>query len=92
MSDKANITLLRASKGEERESLEASYAGAEVFRLRAIQLLQQKWNTTHTKQMSQQKYETPAWAEYQADCNGVLRTLEEILNEIFNVGGVKHGK
>ena len=87
----SSAILRHATTAEAKKTIIASYAGAEVFRERAVAILQNKWKAIHTRQTATEAYNLPAYSEFQADCNASLRTIEEVLNELFNVGGKTNG-
>lgn len=71
--------LIRTLSKEELEAFTESFKQGEEFRLRLAQVIMGKLNTLRKQQVSPD-YEKPAWAEYQADCNGAIRTFSVILN------------
>jgi hypothetical protein len=93
MSNKPSALMLRQETSPEaKESMTAIFANAEPFRDKAVEMLKAKKRAIEVRQRKQKNYELPAWSEMQADCNGSIRTIEEILREVFNIGGVKDGK
>lgn len=92
MSNKPSAVIMRHVKGEEAvKSMEAAYASAEFYREQAVAHLIREWDRIHEKQESERAYESPAWPFLQADCNGALRTIEQILKDVFNVEVRSHG-
>ena len=81
---KANAILSRSENPEGKESLDASFAEAEVFRAKAVKHLKTKWQRIHSKQIDDRSYDSPSWSERQAACNGSLLMIEEVLREVFN--------
>lgn len=83
MKNRPSDVLLRALKEDEKESITAQFAHSELFRKRAIQILMDRYVATMKKQ-KQPDYSQPAWSEFQADCNARMRTLEEVMKDVFN--------
>ena len=84
-SQLSHVMLRHHKKDEDKKSLEASFANANYFREVAVGYLRKKHQLLSSKQRSTSSYELPAWSEMQADSNGALRTIEEILSDVFNV-------
>lgn len=91
MSNKIpKILLLHAHDKESRELAKSAYTSAYDFRELAVKYLQAKKHRVEVEQRSKKSYELPAWAEFQADSNATIRTIEEMLREVFGIGGI-HG-
>ena len=93
MSSQPSSQMMRHEVGKDaKESMAAAFTNSEVFREKAVAILQAKWRTIHAKQVATTSYTMAAWPEFQADSNASLRTIEEILKEVFNVGGINSGE
>jgi hypothetical protein len=91
MSDQPSHLILRhIADADERKAVLASYADAALFREKAVAVLQRKWHQLHGEQTANRSYGLPAWPYQQADHNGALRTIEEVLHEIFNIKVTHH--
>lgn len=84
MADITQIMLRGMNDQEAKDAAKAAFNDAEEFRNLAVAFLKKKWQRVHSERSSKTSYESPAWAEYQADSLGTLRTIEEILKEVFS--------
>jgi len=85
MEAQPSQVMLRSEDRDGKEVLQAAFTEAESFRNIAVAYLQKKWGNTQTKQTHERNYELPSYSERQADYNGSLRTIEEIITEVFGV-------
>lgn len=83
MSDKFNLTdewFYEARTGQERQSrydiVSSNYKSLEVL----YGLLERRREVLTRSLMDKKNYESPAWAFLQADFNGQLRQVTELMN------------
>lgn len=83
MKHKPSDVLLRTLSPSERESLAAQYSHADLYRLRAVQILSTRYRD-NLKALQNMTFDFPAYSEAMASLSARLRTYDEILRDIFN--------
>lgn len=83
MKHKPSDVLLRTLSPTERDSLIAQYSHADLYRLRAVQLLTARYRDA-LKGIQTLTFTTPAYSEAMASLSARMRAYDEVLRDVFN--------
>jgi hypothetical protein len=72
-------------KGADKENFEAYFRNSKAILERLHFLVEQKIKASNTQKVSEDSYDSPSWAYKQADHNGYVRALEDVL-KLFELG------
>jgi len=82
-----------SSKEDQKNFTDAVYNNNNnVVLLRLRKLIKEDYEATVKQSFSKQNYASPAWAAQQADYNGTLRTLKELLDLLSFLEDPKENK
>lgn len=70
---------------DDRAAVSSSYREGEEYRKVAVAWLLNRYRSERHRQVAENNYTLPAYGEHQADCNGCVRTIEEVLSNLFGV-------
>ena len=71
--------------GEQKAAIESAYRESQLYREVCVQWLLNKLRSEEHRRNAETNYSLPAWGQHQADCNGSIRTIEEVLKNLFGV-------
>ena len=74
------LTWTKGLTAKEKEEICLSFSSNATFRLRAIKIMEDKIDAERKRSVSSAGYESPNWALKQADSNGYIRALEEMIS------------
>lgn len=70
--------LLKGKNQQQKEQFRADWVASRPVREHLGDILESRIKETSRKRLSRAKYFMPSWKEYQADCIGYIRALEEL--------------
>jgi hypothetical protein len=79
---KLSVLILKTRSSDEQLELTQRWKENEDLFLAVTAILDQKKEETRTKQLNSTNYSLPGWSEFQADCNGYQRALNEVISLI----------
>lgn len=77
--------LQRGADEELKQEICTQFRNSDVYRAAAIRILITDLRSMEQDRESEANYSLPAFAEFQADRNGAIRTLRRVLKEVFGV-------
>lgn len=72
-------SLTKGLSVDRKESVAEQARESRLLQEQMIRVLEEKKSMCQRKRTRRRTYLMPAWKEYQADCNGYLRGIEEQL-------------
>jgi hypothetical protein len=69
---------------EDKKELQASFSRSETYREIAIAHLKKEKRKLE-QFVGQGDYNVASWSHYQADRNGAIRTINQMLRDLFNI-------
>jgi hypothetical protein len=76
------ISWLKGLTEEERVELEQLFSASLVVRKKLTEILEGKVRSADRRSVSIESYESPSWVYTQADTNGYIRALREVITLI----------